>query len=182
MPDRSTDHVGSPVPETEWSETDGESHSPTQSTLSTSSVSRLWRSLCGFAVSLWATLDPTSIRVTESAASASAEAVDAQASRRASSLFRDAESLAHDGKSTDTAGYSDHPLLGVDSELLNPERRILQLLLVEGGVLAQAEIVERSRWSDSTISRTLCRMEAQERIVRRQDGGGKLVILPQTNT
>ncbi|WP_416841705.1 helix-turn-helix transcriptional regulator [Haloferax sp. DFSO52] len=105
-----------------------------------------------------------------------------QTSRRNSSLLRDGGTLEPDGKPVDSASRSDHPLLGVEPELLNPERRILQLLLVEGGVLAQSEIVERSRWSDSTISRTLCRLEAQERVVRRQDGGGKLVILPQSDT
>ncbi|WP_396613813.1 helix-turn-helix transcriptional regulator (plasmid) [Haloferax sp. S1W] len=74
---------------------------------------------------------------------------------------------------------ADHPLLGVDPELLNPERRILQLLLIEGGSLAQSALVERTRWSESTISRTLCRMETQERIERHQRGTGKIVILPQ---
>lgn len=73
----------------------------------------------------------------------------------------------------------DNPILGVDPELLNPERRILQLLLIEGGRLPQATLVERTRWSDSTISRTLCRMETQSRIERHRLGSGKCVVLPQ---
>ncbi|AFK21276.1 MarR family transcriptional regulator (plasmid) [Haloferax mediterranei ATCC 33500] len=73
----------------------------------------------------------------------------------------------------------DNPLLGVDPELLNPERRILQLLIIEGGRLPQATLVERTRWSDSTISRTLCRMETQGRIERHRLGPGKCVVLPQ---
>lgn len=86
---------------------------------------------------------------------------------------------------TDTESHAaspdtDHPLVGVDPELLNPERRILQVLIVEGGVLEQSDLVERTRWTDSTISRTLCRMETQERVERRRDGNGKLVFLPQT--
>ncbi|WP_241768228.1 hypothetical protein [Haloferax sp. ATB1] len=70
-------------------------------------------------------------------------------------------------------------LLGIDPELLNSERRILQLLIVEGGRLPQSQLVERTRWSDSTISRTLCRMETQGRIERFQLGSGKCVVLPQ---
>lgn len=73
----------------------------------------------------------------------------------------------------------DHPLLGVDPELLNSERRILQLLIIEGGKLPQSELAERTRWSESTISRTLCRMEAQGRIERHRLGSGKCVVLPQ---
>lgn len=74
---------------------------------------------------------------------------------------------------------SDHPLLGVDPELLNAERRILQLLIVEGGRLPQSGLAEQTRWSESTISRTLCRMETQGRIERRRVGSGKYVFLPQ---
>jgi uncharacterized membrane protein len=74
---------------------------------------------------------------------------------------------------------ADHPLVGVDPELLNPERRILQVLIVEGGVVEQSALVERTRWTDSTISRKLCRMETQGRIERRREGTGKLVLLPQ---
>ncbi|WP_241662593.1 helix-turn-helix transcriptional regulator [Halorubrum depositum] len=78
-----------------------------------------------------------------------------------------------------SATDADHPLVGVDPELLNPERRTLQVLIVEGGVVEQSALVERTRWTDSTISRTLCRMETQGRIERRREGTGKLVLLPQ---
>jgi len=78
-----------------------------------------------------------------------------------------------------SATDADHPLVGVDPELLNPERRILQVLIVEGGMVEQSALVERTRWTDSTISRTLCRMETQGRIERRREGTGKLVLLPQ---
>ncbi|QOS13869.1 MULTISPECIES: helix-turn-helix transcriptional regulator [Haloferax] len=78
-----------------------------------------------------------------------------------------------------SAPDANHGLLGVDPELLNSERRILQLLIVEGGRLPQSQLVERTRWSDSTISRTLCRMETQGRIERFQLGSGKCVVLPQ---
>ncbi|WP_255516616.1 winged helix-turn-helix transcriptional regulator [Haloferax sp. KTX1] len=95
----------------------------------------------------------------------------------ASSIRRETDTPGHAAHAPDLdAG---HPLLGVDPELLNSERRILQLLIVEGGRLPQSQVAERTRWSDSTISRTLCRMETQGRIRRFQLGSGKCVVLPQ---
>ncbi|ELZ98093.1 hypothetical protein C440_02558 [Haloferax mucosum ATCC BAA-1512] len=73
----------------------------------------------------------------------------------------------------------ENTLPDVDPELLDPERRIFQLLIIEGGRLSQATLVERTRWSDSTISRTLCQMESQGRIDRYRLGTGKCVVLPQ---
>lgn len=182
MPNRSTDDPETSPSSTEWVDTDEETHSSAQYTLSSPSFTRLWGSLCGLFFSLWTTVGPSGIPATDTASSTAVDAMDSQTRHRDTPLFSGVEVFTPDDSPVGSTSYSDHPLLGVDPGLLNPERRILQLLLVEGGALAQAEIVDRTRWSDSTISRTLCRMEAQERIARRQDGSGKLVILPQSQT
>jgi hypothetical protein len=71
----------------------------------------------------------------------------------------------------------DHPLLAVDPELLDPEQRITQLLLQEDGRIPQAEIVERTRWTSSTVSRRLGDMESRDIVERRRFAGGKTVFL-----
>jgi hypothetical protein len=76
-----------------------------------------------------------------------------------------------------TTGQQDHPLLAVDPELLDPEQRITQLLLQEDGRIPQAEVVERTRWTSSTVSRRLGDMESRDIVERRRFAGGKTVFL-----
>lgn len=78
------------------------------------------------------------------------------------------------GTKTDPA---DHPLLSVDPELLDPEQRIVQLLLSENGRIPQSEIVERTRWTSSTVSRRLGDMESRGLVERRRFTDGKTVFL-----
>lgn len=69
------------------------------------------------------------------------------------------------------------PLVDVDPELLDAKRRIVQLLVVSGGSLPQSELVERTRWTSSTISRKLCEMESNDVVIRYTTGAGKTVVL-----
>ncbi|MFC5367580.1 helix-turn-helix transcriptional regulator [Salinirubrum litoreum] len=75
------------------------------------------------------------------------------------------------------AEQTDHSLLAVDPELLDPEQRIVQLLLSEGGRIPQSEIVERTRWTSSTVSRRLGNMESRGLVERRRFTDGKTVFL-----
>lgn len=143
------------------------------------SLSALRRSLRSTCLSLLAHVTPsaTTALPTESAPATS----EAMSSRPTDPNRAD---IASEADSEATGTYipdidPNHPLLGVDPQLLNPERRILQLLLSEGGALPQSELVERTRWSASTISRALCRMETQERVERYRRGSGNLVVVPQ---
>lgn len=77
--------------------------------------------------------------------------------------------------------FDDASIRDVDPELLDAKRRIRQLLLLEDGELPQAEIVERTRWTSSTISRKLCEMEEEGKVTRYQLGIGKHVLLPEAD-
>lgn len=140
----------------------------------------LKRALAGVVLSLW-TL------VKSNAAATRSGGAESRTSSAALGTQSDERSAVAAGSDSGRTGFesrvsttdADHPLVGVDPELLNPERRILQVLIVEGGVVEQSALVERTRWTDSTISRKLCRMETQGRIERRREGTGKLVLLPQ---
>lgn len=144
------------------------------------SLSNLKRVFAGVAISLWTFVRPNAVTTaaTDAASAASSDSLGMQSDGQSPVTAND-DSARLDIESRLSPPDADHPLVGVDPELLNPERRILQLLIVEGGALPQSELVERTRWSDSTISRTLCRMETQERIERHRKGTGKLVVLPQ---
>lgn len=148
------------------------SRTPVQSTIK--------RTLTGVALSLW-TLVKWNVAATraDGAESRSSSAALGTRSDGGAAVAAGSDAGRTGVESRVAATDADHPLVGVDPELLNPERRILQVLIVEGGVVEQSALVERTRWTDSTISRKLCRMETQGRIERRREGTGKLVLLPQ---
>ena len=143
--------------------------------------STIKRALTGVALSLW-TLLKWNVAATR------ADGAEPRSSSAALGTRSDGGSAVAAGSDAGRTGVEprvaatdpDHQLVGIDPEILNPERRILQVLIVEGGVVEQSALVERTRWTDSTISRKLCRMETQGRIKRRREGTGKLVLLPQS--
>lgn len=178
MAKRTDDEAHSPLLHPDWAEEESSSNqrpSPRTPVLLT-----LKRALAGVVLSLWRL-------VKSNAAATRSGGAGSRTSSAALGTQSDERSAVAAGSDSGRAGFespvsttdADHPLVGVDPELLNPERRILQVLIVEGGVVKQSELVERTRWTDSTISRTLCRMETQKRIERRREGIGKLVLLPQ---
>lgn len=58
-----------------------------------------------------------------------------------------------------------------------PQERIRRLLVESGGKLDQAELVERTPWAGSTISRNLSEMEHDGVVDRYRVGAGKRVVL-----
>jgi len=64
-------------------------------------------------------------------------------------------------------------------EFLSNEDRVLALLDDHDGQMRQADIVERTDWSKSKVSRVLSEMEADDRIVKIDVGRGNLVSRPE---
>lgn len=62
--------------------------------------------------------------------------------------------------------------------ILTPEERIVEVVSANGGRMKQAEIVSTLEWSESTVSRKLSDLEANDAITRYQIGREKLVYLP----
>lgn len=87
-----------------------------------------------------------------------------------SSPAESASSPTTDG-GTERTDYAD-----IDAQFLGAKRRIEQLLAAEEGYIQQSDLVARTRWSASTISRKLCEMESDGGIVRYQIGSRKVVI------
>ena len=58
------------------------------------------------------------------------------------------------------------------------EERVLELLEENGGRLPQGEIVCRTPWSKSKVSRLLARMDVQDRIVKIRAGRENIIVLP----
>ncbi|WP_435156030.1 helix-turn-helix transcriptional regulator [Haladaptatus sp. DFWS20] len=63
---------------------------------------------------------------------------------------------------------------------LMPEEHIVQLLEDRRGELRQQEIITKTGWSRSTVSRLLTRMEQQGQIVRVRLGVENVVYLPNS--
>lgn len=58
------------------------------------------------------------------------------------------------------------------------QERVLELLAENGGRLPQGEIVARTPWSKSKVSRLLARMDVQDRIVKIRAGRENIIVLP----
>jgi len=61
---------------------------------------------------------------------------------------------------------------------LSDEERVIQLLEDEDGQLRQSEIVSRTPWSKSKVSRLLARMDDQRQIVKINAGRQNVIVLP----
>ncbi|UPV76861.1 MarR family transcriptional regulator (plasmid) [Halorussus limi] len=61
---------------------------------------------------------------------------------------------------------------------LSDEERVLGLLEANDGQLPQSEIVSRTPWSKSKVSRLLARMDAQELVVKINAGRRNVIVLP----
>ena len=73
---------------------------------------------------------------------------------------------------------SDRPTDPAPEQLVSPRERVLTLLARNGGRMKQAEFVSAVEWSESTVSRRLCNLEAEEAVVRYRIGREKVVFLP----
>lgn len=62
--------------------------------------------------------------------------------------------------------------------ILTPQERVVEVVSANGGRMKQAEIVSTLDWSESTVSRKLSDLEANDAITRYQIGREKLVYLP----
>lgn len=61
---------------------------------------------------------------------------------------------------------------------MTPEEQVIEIVSANGGGMKQAEIVSSLEWSESTVSRKLSTLEADDAITRYQIGREKLVYLP----
>ena len=61
---------------------------------------------------------------------------------------------------------------------MTPEEQVIEVVSENGGGMKQAEIVSVLDWSESTVSRKLSDLEANEAVTRYQIGREKLVYLP----
>ena len=66
----------------------------------------------------------------------------------------------------------------VPPEFLSNEERIQQLLAANDGRMRQADIVDRTGWSKSKVSRVLSTMADQDEIVKVDVGKGNVITLP----
>lgn len=62
--------------------------------------------------------------------------------------------------------------------ILTPREQVIEVVTANGGRMKQAEIVSRMDWSESTVSRKLSELEANDAITRYRIGREKLVYLP----
>ena len=62
--------------------------------------------------------------------------------------------------------------------IMTPEEQVIEIVSENGGGMKQAEIVSVLDWSESTVSRKLSNLEANEAVKRYQIGREKLVYLP----
>ena len=63
-------------------------------------------------------------------------------------------------------------------ELLSDEERVERLLEEQGGRVKQAEVVERTDWSDAKVSQVLSSMEEEGRVDKLRIGRENLITLP----
>lgn len=71
------------------------------------------------------------------------------------------------------------PLAGVDEDLLSDEERIERHLQSAGGRMKQAEIVERTGWSNAKVSQVLSQMDEDGRVDKLRIGRENLISLPE---
>ncbi|WP_368408879.1 MULTISPECIES: helix-turn-helix transcriptional regulator [Halorussus] len=58
------------------------------------------------------------------------------------------------------------------------KKTLLKLVELYGGRVHQAELVDRTGWSKSSVSRHLCELETDGAIARVRIGRGKIVLFP----
>ncbi|SHH56081.1 DUF7343 domain-containing protein [Halobaculum gomorrense] len=79
----------------------------------------------------------------------------------------------------DTASTGDDADLDHDRErVLTPEGEVRAVLRANGGRLKQSEIVDRTGWSKSKVSRTLSRMDDEGTVEKTSIGRGNVISLP----
>ena len=67
----------------------------------------------------------------------------------------------------------------VPPELLPKDERVIALLEEREGRMPQADIVEETGWSKSTVSRVLTEMAEEDRVVKIDVGAGNVIALPE---
>jgi uncharacterized membrane protein len=77
------------------------------------------------------------------------------------------------------AGTPTDPFEGVDEDLLSDEERIERHLEAAGGRMKQAEIVERTGWSNAKVSQVLSGMDEEGRVEKLRIGRENLISLPE---
>lgn len=83
------------------------------------------------------------------------------------------------GERSGRSGIENRSSFSVDERSVAKEERVHHLLEVNGGRMYQADVVESTAMSKSTVSRVLGEMEQEEEIVRHAVGRQKVVCNPQ---
>lgn len=83
------------------------------------------------------------------------------------------------GETAGTATGDGQTLTEVPPEFLSKEQRIHALLAERDGRMPQADIVEETGWSKSTVSRILSAMADEEEVVKIDVGAGNVIALPE---
>ncbi|QZP38004.1 helix-turn-helix transcriptional regulator [Halobaculum magnesiiphilum] len=91
----------------------------------------------------------------------------------------DGSAESGDGADSDDAGGADRTAAVHDPRALTPEEEVESVLAANGGRLKQSEIVERTGWSKSKVSRTLSRMDDAGAIEKTTIGRGNVISLPE---
>lgn len=88
----------------------------------------------------------------------------------------DVDGDASTDRSSDTRSARE-PSVPADGEPSSSNQQILSILEAESGPVWQNDIVDRTGWSKSTVSRSLCALEDDGVIVRSRIGRRKVVFL-----
>lgn len=70
------------------------------------------------------------------------------------------------------------PRSALTQEFVTDEEKVVHLLARHGGYTWQGDVVTELDWSESKTSRTLSRMEEEDRVTRYQIGRRNVVCLP----
>jgi uncharacterized membrane protein len=79
---------------------------------------------------------------------------------------------------SEPAPEPEDPFAGVDEDLLSDEERIERHLEAAGGRMKQAEIVDRTGWSNAKVSQVLSKMDDAGRVEKLRIGRENLISLP----
>jgi hypothetical protein len=77
-----------------------------------------------------------------------------------------------------STGTVDDPFAEVDEDLLSDEERVERHLEAAGGRMKQAEIVDRTGWSNAKVSQVLSQMDEDDRVEKLRIGRENLISLP----
>ncbi|MFC7070665.1 binary toxin-like calcium binding domain-containing protein [Halobaculum lipolyticum] len=107
-----------------------------------------------------------------------AESRDGGATAAATTAAADGDSGEADGSAAAATGAETTADAVASDRVLTPAETVTSVLAANGGRLKQSEIVDRTGWSKSKVSRTLSRMDEDGAIEKTTIGRGNVISLP----